>query len=240
MANIVCESNEYFVFCQYRANFCPRAVFVPLILSNDETQTRINQLVELGRFVTMVDDGKNSNKNCLVYQDISLVDIPGNEIDLMDQINYWYSLLEGYDDQPTNVIYLLVDNDLKNLSPRNLYLKLLEMKQVDKTDKLVCVKNCFIYSDKPIDYQPVCKLRFFISTDETTMNLLDPVKLKKIILSDHRISSVQLAMTNDKFMGYGYVGLSYQYEKELFHQYIKLDPLLANNNKSIEIFFDKG
>jgi hypothetical protein len=219
-------NKEYFIVCEYRSNFPHQAYFIPC--DNVDLKNKFN---EINSLVTQLDPPiivENYEKSeyghcCTGYIINDTLDCSKKTSDI---VGYWISQI-NYDGDSDGFVYYINDEN-RDLSPRDLHNKLLSMTELE--DKSFVVKKCIMISDKVADYQKPIVLRFFLVT-KISLTCDD---VAKRLLKDPRICHVQTSSKNKvDFGGFGYIYLT---KKEFANDFVE------NNIEidGLEIFSDRG
>lgn len=195
------KSDDVFIFCWYPNGWLPRAVIAKISELNDHEFQQMNTIVNAGHLIENVLEKEYESERVMkiIKKGIILDNnkyIPynstnDNDKELFLMLSTWQNLSDNFyicaeitgDDNCYNHMYEYYINDKdSNLSPYDLYKKLLQLKYVPKSQKSdvsesdtynipINVKECVMYSDIPINFENDNKsyikpLRFFFHTKD--------------------------------------------------------------------------
>ena len=238
------KSIKYFVFCTYHSNYPHQALFVPI-----KSKIMVSLQPYVDKLICLFAASKTSQNHIPIIQKLykkfgeNMTTCSGHLVnDVIDEsdetfelIDYWTNIQNHYNyynddvnDQSQEMFLYYINDANQNLSPKELYLKLLSLTTCN--ERAVIVEECFMVSEEPLDYEAPVILRFFNDNAKLTIN-----EIKQILLTDNRIKYVKPA-SNDGifFAGYGYVWLD---------GINTADDLLLNKkvfDNDLKVFFDRG
>ena len=231
---------KYFVFCEYSANYSHKAIFIPINSPvMDKYRPEVNKLKSLFRspdayklpIVYKIFSSNNKNmQQCIGFCNNGYADL---SVETSEIIGFWINVVtsEISDKNRHGIFLYYIDGEDKNLSPRELYFKLLCWSKYRETN--IKVEECFMVSEKSLDYEPPIILRFFINTDIP----LSCKKIKKILLMDDRIETIKIASTNSNSIMIGGFGYAWLDKEETAKELLQNKQIFADG---LKVFFDRG
>jgi hypothetical protein len=218
---------NYFIYCEYSGNFCPRAIFIPLNNLDNNMKNAYNKIIELGN---KIEDCYESKDNCGYHIGYKIKDNFDNSEDTKKTIGFWSSWLSQLDHDhegllPEEYLMYYINDKNSKYSPNELFDKLSSLSEFRGIK--MNIENCVMVSEVPFNKVTKVTLRFNLFTK----NDYTPEEVTNILLKDDKFNKVQCAEKDGKFCGYGFVQLKNNDDYDIL---FKQEYIIDNNT----FFFD--